>query len=168
VDGCAACDVLDESLESLAHRYRGTAFVRARAPARGPEASELRRAYGLEQQLLPVLLVLRDGAIVGRSHLDMFGPAGEVHEEAVAAYLHRLRALREPRGARAHTGAAGAARRGSDSGSEDGKEEEDAEARYGDACEVCGRCYPHEHVRAVYRGGGGAGAEDGSEEEEGA
>ncbi|KAG1667532.1 hypothetical protein FOA52_013722 [Chlamydomonas sp. UWO 241] len=96
----------------------------------------------------------------------MFGPPGEVHEEAVAAYLQRLRALREPRSVRVRARAAGAARGGS--GSEEEREDEDeaAEAQYGDVCEVCGRCYPHEHVRSVYRGGGGAG-EEGSDGEEG-
>ncbi|KIZ01270.1 hypothetical protein MNEG_6687, partial [Monoraphidium neglectum] len=38
------------------------------------------------------------------------------------------------------------------------------------ACELCGRSYPHEHVRAMYRGGGGGGGgsdgdDSGSEEE---
>lgn len=30
------------------------------------------------------------------------------------------------------------------------QEDEDEEGDAGDACPECGRCYPHEHVRAVY------------------
>lgn len=44
---------------------------------------------------------------------------------------------------------AGSGRRGSDSGGSSSEEEEED----GEPCEVCGRRYPHQHVKAVYRSG---------------
>lgn len=38
--------------------------------------------------------------------------------------------------------------------SDDGDDDSDEDSG-GQACELCGRTFPHEHVRAMYRGGGG-------------
>lgn len=44
--------------------------------------------------------------------------------------------------------------------SSDGGEEEDEGAP---PCELCGRTFPHEHIRAMYRGGGGGGGGSGED-----
>jgi hypothetical protein len=72
----------------------------------------------------------------------------------VFGYLSRLRVLSEEGG--------GAGGRGAAAGS--GGSSEDEEGGPGGApCELCGRTFPHEHVRAMYRGGEEDGGGDSSD-----
>ncbi|GFR50739.1 hypothetical protein Agub_g12996, partial [Astrephomene gubernaculifera] len=94
---------------------------------------------------LPGLVCFRSGAVVGRAPLSQFGAAGgALVEEEVTAYLRRLRVLRGEQQA----GRGGRAADTEDDGSK--ADEEEAEEWRVKPCELCGRSYPHEHVRAVY------------------
>lgn len=131
VPGLAACDALDELMSSLAGDYAGGAFFRC-APRGG---------RGLPRGLPPPpsLCVFRDGALIAStSVLVLCAADGALAEERAATWLRRVGGL------------AGGASSASESGS-------DAD---GDACDVCGRTYPHSHVQAV-RGGGWGGSDDG-------
>ncbi|KAG2449430.1 hypothetical protein HYH02_005577 [Chlamydomonas schloesseri] len=165
VAGHEAGEVLDEHLAVLAYRHRGTFFgrVSVRSGGRGePLAAQLR----LTDAGLPCLVCFRGGAVVGRAPLSQFGPPGGLVEEEVTSYLQRLRVLRSCE-SRPQPGPERTRRRGGDAasdGSEVGDEEDEEEWRI-KPCEVCGRRYPHEHVRAVY-GASGASRRDGSDDED--
>ncbi|KAG2433284.1 hypothetical protein HXX76_008351 [Chlamydomonas incerta] len=164
VPGHEAGALLDEHLTVLAHRHRGTFFGRAavRGGGRGdPLAAQLR----LGEVGLPSLVCFRGGAVVGRAALPQFGPPGGLVEEEVTAFLQRLRVLRSGESG-PQPGPRGARRRGGDASEDDGggqedDDEEDEEWRV-KPCEVCGRRYPHEHVRAVYGSSSAAQGRDGS------
>lgn len=128
--GLACCDALDELLTTLANEHRAGAFLRC-AP---------RSARSLPRGLPPppALCAFRDGTLVAStSVLLLCGADGALAEERAAAWLRRAGGL---------AGGADAAS-SSDSGSD------------GDACDVCGRTYPHSHVQAV-RGAGWGGDDD--------
>ncbi|GBF95870.1 hypothetical protein Rsub_08461 [Raphidocelis subcapitata] len=159
-EGAPACDHLDEQLAALAHAHRGTYF--ARVPIRrtrgasaggGARGGALAEALGLPA--LPALAAFRRGAVVGRAPVAQFGGGADIIEEEVYGYLSRLRVLSEGRGG--GKGGGGGGDDDSDAaGSSDGDE------GGGAPCDLCGRTFPHEHVRAMYRGGGGAGGDDDS------
>ncbi|GAX79345.1 hypothetical protein CEUSTIGMA_g6787.t1 [Chlamydomonas eustigma] len=191
VEGCQACDELDQVMEALAHRFQGTLFLRSSVSSRGAEASSIKAVLGV--QGLPALVCLRQGSIVGRTYLEMFGPAGEIYEEEVLKYLRRLSMLQSSSVSRAEdTGTVKALRLSRSSSITENREasgsEEEAGSRRGAAgrrrkwlkdggnggigdgsassevpCEVCGRRYPHEHVRAVYRTRAGPSEEEGDD-----
>jgi hypothetical protein len=98
------------------------------------------------------LLCFKDGSLVGAAPLDNFGALDCLLEEAVEGWLRRLRMLRDApsgEGAAASSGAAGAL---SSAGSDSEGDSENGEAA-GDGwqqpCEVCGRRYPHQHIRSM-------------------
>mmetsp|Transcript_32341 Transcript_32341/g.81595 ORF Transcript_32341/g.81595 Transcript_32341/m.81595 type:complete len:302 (-) Transcript_32341:477-1382(-) len=132
--GVQVCDAMDEALEALAGAHLGTAFLRV--PIKG-RSSRVAGAWGVRS--LPALVCLRDGLIVGKAAVPDFGSTEEIHEEKVAEWLSRLRVLRD---------AGGAAQRSLAAEESDGEEEEGGGE--GAPCAECGRCYPHEHIRAVY------------------
>ncbi|GLC36552.1 hypothetical protein PLESTB_000161100 [Pleodorina starrii] len=137
VSGCEAGAVLDEHLTCLAHRHRGTFFARVAVKRNDPLAARLR----LEG--LPALVCFRSGALVGRAAVSQFGPPGCLVEEEVTSYLQRLSVLRGE-------SAVGGRAAGDAPGDEDAEEQEEEEEWRLKPCDVCGRRYPHEHVRAVY------------------
>lgn len=151
VAGCEAGAQLDEHLSVLAHRHRGTFFCRV-ALKRG---DTLQRRLGMDT--LPGLVCFRSGAVVGRAPVSQFGPPGCIVEEEVTSYLRRLRVLRDARGEGGGAGGRGGSKGGAaatNSDEDDGEDSDQDEWRV-KPCELCGRRYPHEHVRAVYGGRGG-------------
>ncbi|GIL90328.1 hypothetical protein Vretimale_18192 [Volvox reticuliferus] len=130
VAGCEVGALLDEHLTCLAHRYPGTFFVRVAVKRGEPLAARL----GVEG--LPALVCFRAGALVGRAPVSQFGPPGCLVEEEVTSYLRRLHVLREAPGVH-------------DTNTQDEDQEEEEEWKL-KPCDLCGRRYPHEHVRAVY------------------
>lgn len=73
--------------------------------------------------------------------MESFGPYGDLIEEQVVSYLRRLKALRGSRGDRRVIEV--------EEGEGEGEEGEEGEGK-GVPCEVCGRRYPHEHVKSLY------------------
>ncbi|GLI62255.1 hypothetical protein VaNZ11_004860 [Volvox africanus] len=130
VAGCEAGALLDEHLTCLAHRYPGTYFARVAVKRGEPLAARLK------VESLPALVCFRAGALVGRAPVSQFGPSGCLVEEEVTSYLRRLRVLRERPGVH-------------DDSMQDDDQEEEEEWKL-KPCDLCGRRYPHEHVRAVY------------------
>ncbi|KAG2496993.1 hypothetical protein HYH03_004998 [Edaphochlamys debaryana] len=148
--GAEECALLDELLTTLAHRHPGTWFGRVPVGRGEPLAQRL----GVPG--LPGLVCFRAGALVGRAPLTQFGPPGSLVEEEVVSYLQRLRVLKGEAAARRAPGQAAA-----EASSEEEGDGEDAEEWKLKPCELCGRRYPHEHVRAVYgRRGSSSGGED--------
>ena len=90
--------------------------------------------------------------MVGRCHLESFGPYGDLMEEQVVDYLKRLRALREASAAGKARGDKGRAAELDQPSSDDDQEEEEGRNGQGggDPCEICGRRYQHEHVKSIY------------------
>lgn len=95
------------------------------------------------------LVVLRKGAVATARCLSEMGEPADVHAEKVHAYLQRARALQTPHGGGSGSGDGGGGGGGGGGGSDSGGSGDD------EACELCGRTYPHEHIRNAYRGGGG-------------
>lgn len=166
LEGTQACDHLDEQLAQLAHAYQGTYFarvaVRRRSPAAGgAPAAGSRAAAGRSLQArlglseLPALLAFRGGAVVGRAPVAQFGGGVDIIEEEVYSYLRRLRVLAEGKSESQRSGGCDEDSEDACSGDDD-HEDDDG----GQACELCGRTFPHEHVRAMYRGGGDDGGDD--------
>lgn len=129
VPGYEPSQLLDEHLEVLAHRHQHTFFARV------PLSRNSSLVSLLQLPEIPALVCFRSGTVVGRVGLTQFGAPHQLQEEQVDAYLTRLKMLH---------------------GTEDGASadacasEDDIEPGRYAPCEVCGRAYPHEHVRAVY------------------
>eukprot|EP00200_Dunaliella_tertiolecta_P005803 CAMPEP_0202339682 /NCGR_PEP_ID=MMETSP1126-20121109/1440_1 /ASSEMBLY_ACC=CAM_ASM_000457 /TAXON_ID=3047 /ORGANISM="Dunaliella tertiolecta, Strain CCMP1320" /LENGTH=285 /DNA_ID=CAMNT_0048930269 /DNA_START=189 /DNA_END=1046 /DNA_ORIENTATION=+ len=146
VEGFEPSNQLDQHLEALAHQHQGTLFMRTLVGHKSP----LRAQLSLPS--VPALVCFRNGAVVGRTGLLTFGPPDEVLEELVVDYLKRLGVLRQPGGAKQSPASRAAPGGMMSSGSEDDEEGRgDQESWKNPPCEVCGRCYPHEHVKAIYR-----------------
>ncbi|PRW60072.1 thioredoxin domain-containing 9-like protein [Chlorella sorokiniana] len=141
-EGSPLDDELDEHLAQLAHRYLGTRFVRARISLRSTLHLRLRTPPG------PGLLCFRDGSLVAAAGLDCFGAPDCLLEETVDKWL------RQHKGVLLESAAPAAARRGSDgagsSGDNSGSGSEEEGDEWQQPCEVCGRRYPHQHIRSVY------------------
>ncbi|KAL4458222.1 hypothetical protein ABPG75_013087 [Micractinium tetrahymenae] len=150
-------DEVDEHLVSLAHRFLGTRFVRTAISLASSLHLRLHTPPG------PGLLCFRDGSLVGAAGLDRFGAPDCIQEEAVDKWLRQLRVLAAAPGSSSSVAAAAAAARpggtalgqGSSGGSDEEEEEEEEEEQddWQQPCEVCGRRYPHQHIRSVYAGG---------------
>ncbi|KAJ9522593.1 hypothetical protein QJQ45_019656 [Haematococcus lacustris] len=140
VSGYEAGAQLDEQLDRLAHQHPATQFLRCTVNRSSRLVSRLQLPG------LPALVCFRQGLITGRVSLAQLGPPGEVWEEEVVAYLKRLGMLH---GAGAGLGPALSSRgAASDNGEEDAPQGD--EDWRNPACEVCGRRYPHQHVKAIY------------------
>lgn len=156
-DGCAVCHIsvqgselcshIDQHLEGLAHVYRATFFACVAVPKKSRSL-----AAQLRLDSLPAIVCFKNASVVGRSPTTMFGWEVDVAEEQLDAYFKRLGVLHQ-----GHPDASISGRselRGDDSSSDDSDFGESGAGGGGNddtPCEVCGRCYPHEHVRAVYR-----------------
>ena len=108
------------------------------------------------------LLCFRDGCLVGAASLDAFGAPECIREEAVDKWLRRLRVLQQqmPSSSSGGTGAGATARwrgggsvDGSGSSSDEGGAPDEGD-EWQQPCDVCGRRYPHQHIRSMYAGGG--------------
>ena len=141
VPGHSASAEADELLADLAEAHPRTRFVRV--------ALEGGHGAGLAQRLcvpgLPAVVTFRSGDVVGNASYAMLGKDGEVHEELLQRHLMQVGAIQ---------------RRPAGSGSESSEEEEGDEPLVA-PCVICGRTYPHTHVRATRAGWLGATA-DGS------
>ncbi|PSC69616.1 thioredoxin domain-containing 9-like protein [Micractinium conductrix] len=156
LDGSPLDDDLDEHLTTLAARYLGTRFVRSRIALHSTLHLRLRTPPG------PGLLCFREGSLVGAAPLDRFGAPECILEEEVDKWLRKLQVLvLQPGGGAAAAAATAAGRR--DGGGGDSGSEEEAGGEWEQPCEVCGRRYPHQHIRSAYAGG--AHDSDGSESE---
>ena len=99
---------------------------------------------------------------MGAAPLDRFGAPECILEEEVDKWLRKLQVLvLQPGGGAAAAAATAAGRR--DGGGGDSGSEEEAGGEWEQPCEVCGRRYPHQHIRSAYAGG--AHDSDGSESE---
>eukprot|EP00887_Chlorella_sp_A99_P006174 scaffold3.g6174.t1 len=149
-EGVEVGDVLDEHLGSLAHRFLGTRFLRVRVSPR----STLHLRLGAPPR--PSLVCLWEGSVIGAIGLDCFGAPESIAEEEVDRWLRQRHVLHTPesleawaaaqRQGGAGMGPLGGAARGSESDSDDGGSGSDWQL----PCEVCGRRYPHQHVRSMY------------------
>lgn len=117
------------------------------------------------------LLCFCDGSLVGAAGLDRFGAPECLLEEAVDKWLRQHKGLLLESAAAAAAAArpgrrggndAGSSRHDSRSGSGSGSGSEEEGDEWQQPCEVCGRRYPHQHIRSVYtsrREGGGSSSE---------
>eukprot|EP00798_Chlamydomonas_sp_ICE-L_P018729 gene18729-25260_t len=139
VEGFEPCAQLDEHLAVLAYQNEGTAFLRSSVFKK----SALKEAFQID--FLPALLSFKDGCLVGRTPLSQFGNMSDILEEQVTAYLHRLGVLRKQLKSKAvNQGRV-------DSSDEEEEEEEEKQEQLDKPCEICGRMYAHEHVKAIWR-----------------
>eukprot|EP00239_Pterosperma_sp_CCMP1384_P001013 CAMPEP_0197852800 /NCGR_PEP_ID=MMETSP1438-20131217/21426_1 /TAXON_ID=1461541 /ORGANISM="Pterosperma sp., Strain CCMP1384" /LENGTH=141 /DNA_ID=CAMNT_0043466987 /DNA_START=45 /DNA_END=470 /DNA_ORIENTATION=+ len=123
MEGAEVSAQVDELLESLAHQYSGTRFVRVR-----PQSS---LCMSLQIYLLPALACFREGSLVGTSAgLGSCGGAEDFREELATKWLAKCGMLEGWVNPNA----------------DESEEEEDGEC---EACVECGRTYYHEHIRAV-------------------
>ena len=97
---------------------------------------------------------------MGAAGLDAFGAPECIREEAVDKWLRRLKVLHQQLPSSSGTAAGATARRrgggsvdGTDSGSEEGGATDEGDD-WQQPCDVCGRRYPHQHIRSMYAGGG--------------
>lgn len=131
VPGHSASAEADELLADLADAHPKTRFVRV--------ALEGGHGAGLAQSLcvpdLPAMVTFRSGDVVGNASYAMLGKDGEVHEELLRRHLEQVGAIQ---------------RRPAGSGSESSEEEGDEPLVA--PCVVCGRTYPHTHVRSSRAG----------------
>ncbi|KAK9916620.1 hypothetical protein WJX75_004968 [Coccomyxa subellipsoidea] len=139
VPGCEADTLLDEILDSLAHEYRGTAFLRS--PLSGPRSPVLAQ-FGL--LWASGLVCFRKGDVSGRAPLESLGTHGEIFEESVLRFLRRSGAL--------HVASSGTELEKEESNGSEGEESE-----WQEPCAICGRRYYHEHIRSVTKGNIGTG-----------
>ncbi|GAB4820410.1 hypothetical protein N2152v2_007456 [Parachlorella kessleri] len=158
--GCVtACDVMDEHLAVLAHRFRGTRFVRALAQSKGrqllkllglPSTGVVGGTFCQWENGSPVfagLACFREGALVGSAALETFtNEEAALVEERVTLWLQKHRVLRQEGAEVTAAGQAAAAGR-DDSSDEDQETEADS---WQPACDVCGRRYPHQHIRSTF------------------
>eukprot|EP00891_Asterochloris_glomerata_P004050 jgi/Astpho2/4050/Aster-x0618 len=105
-DQLLACEQLDDHLDTLAHRYLGTAFLRTRLSRH----SRLPAVLGLPPA--PALLIMRARSLIGKAPLHAFGDSDSIFEEQAS------------------------------------------DSEWQEPCEICGRRYFHEHIRAVYAADG--------------
>lgn len=99
---------------------------------------------------------------MGAAGLDRFGAPDCILEETVDKWLrqHKGLLLAAPVTGGETTAAAGGGGREAASGSS--SEEEDEEGgEWHQPCEVCGRNYPHQHIRSVYATRGSDNESDG-------
>lgn len=152
LSGSPLDDELDEHLASLAHRFLGTRFVRAAIRPASTLHLRLRMPPG------PGLLCFRKGSLVGAAGLDRFGAPDCIQEEAVDKWLRQLCVLAAAPGGSSAAAVAAAQASGPAAAPDDGastsEEEEEEAEEWQQPCEVCGRRYPHQHIRSVYSGGG--------------
>jgi len=152
LEGSPIDDQADELLSSLAHQYPKTHFLRVILPPGGFSTTGGGGGggggnIGLAPGLSGVLCCSGDSIIT--APLSLFSSVGsdeeeeeeeeDLDEEALERWLEKQGVLVVR-----------------DCGSEDGvgsSEEEEGEEEKYDPCEVCGRCYPHQHVRSVTRRG---------------
>ncbi|CAL5224964.1 g7736 [Coccomyxa viridis] len=136
-EGLRAGDEMDELLQKLAGRYRGTYFCRTPIASKGDAGF---RHLAVEQ--FPGLFILDQGKLASQILQDELQEDDDIVEERVMSYLKQCGALRESTGP--HQDAATAT---------EGMDEKDEEGgEWQEPCEICGRRYHHEHVRAVTRG----------------
>eukprot|EP00879_Flechtneria_rotunda_P014721 GHRR01015383.1.p2 GENE.GHRR01015383.1~~GHRR01015383.1.p2 ORF type:complete len:195 (+),score=70.28 GHRR01015383.1:712-1296(+) len=147
VQGYEPCNTLDECLAAAAAQYRGTYFARVLTSQQSPVVAQLQLPHGV-----PALLVGRDGCLLGKAHLSQFG-RDDIWEEEVLSYLHRFKVLavdsKQQLGRLAGVAGNSAAGAGSSDSGNDSEQEQGTEG-WQAPCEVCGRTYPHEHIRALY------------------
>lgn len=86
---------------------------------------------------------------MGAASLDHFGAPDCLLEEAVDSWLRQRRCLVAAPGGDAAP-AAGGRRSGGAGSSSDEEEGGDEGDEWEQPCEVCGRRYPHQHIRSVY------------------
>lgn len=105
---------------------------------------------------------------MGAAGVDRFGAPECLLEEAVDKWLRQHRGLLLAAPAAGSSGRRQAAAGGGSSAAPScGSSDEDKEEEEGDEwqkpCDVCGRCYPHQHIRSVYatRGSGSDSESDG-------
>lgn len=97
------------------------------------------------------LLCFRAGSLVGAAGLDRFGAPECIQEEAVDKWLrqHRVLRLLSNHGGKAPSGWQGGSLQDDSDGGSSGEEEAAAADDWQQPCEVCGRRYPHHHIRSV-------------------
>lgn len=144
-EGSPLDDELDEHLVRLAHQHLGTRFVRTLINLRSTLHLRLRSPPG------PGLLCFRAGSLVGAAGLDRFGAPECIQEEAVDKWLrqHRVLRLLSNHGGKAPSGWQGGSLQDDSDGGSSGEEEAAAADDWQQPCEVCGRRYPHHHIRSV-------------------
>lgn len=102
---------------------------------------------------------------MGAASLDHFGAPECLLEEQVDAWLRQRRCLVAAPGGEAAAPAGGRAGSGAEAGGSSSDEEEEGGGEgdeWQQPCEVCGRRYPHQHIRSVYaRRGDGSSESDG-------
>lgn len=105
--------------------------------------------YIHSQHMSAGLVCFREGSVIAAASLDCFGGLNGIMEEAVAKWMREQQVLHTPESLQLWAAAqrqgrprqaAGSAGSNSDEGGSDWQE----------PCDVCGRCYPHQHIRSMY------------------
>lgn len=129
--GFAACEEVDEALAGCSGRWRDVHLA----------TTDIRRTSDwpirLGLQGVPCLAAFARGKLVAQATFHAFGWPEGIDAEAVELWMRRV--LPPLLGQQQEAG-----RRGKDE-----SEEEDAGPI--EPCAVCGKCYPHEHVKAIYK-----------------
>ncbi|KAL0055954.1 hypothetical protein WJX82_006146 [Trebouxia sp. C0006] len=126
--GVQASEQLNEHLHSVAHEYLQARFIYIRVT----QSKGVLPKLGIVP--VPGLVVYHKGAVIGAAPLQAFGDMSEVDEVQVDAWLRKRLSNRSALNKAALT---------CDSDQDD---EDDGDK----PCSLCGRQYPHEHIRSVY------------------
>jgi hypothetical protein len=147
IEGDEQGQIVDQRLELLAGKYLGTRFIRCPVPP----TSSLPQRFGLPPGL-PGIISLFQGTILASSSIfDLQCEEDEEVDDAVENWLKKRKFLSisasSEDGGKNNGGGGGFFR---EKNQEDDVSDED-EDEWRKPCEECGRTYPHEHIRSIYR-----------------
>ncbi|KAL0023297.1 hypothetical protein WJX77_004431 [Trebouxia sp. C0004] len=126
--GVQACEQLNEHLHSVAHKYLQARFIYIRVTQSKRVLPEL----GVVP--VPGLVTYHKGVVTGAAPLQAFGDASEVDEHQIDAWLRKKLSNHS------------ALNKASLTCDSDQDDEDDGDK----PCSLCGRQFPHEHIRSVY------------------
>lgn len=154
IEGDEQGQMVDQRLELLARQCLGTRFVRCPVP----RASSLPQRFGLPPGLPGVVSIYQGTILASSSIFDLQCEDDEEVDDAVENWLRKRKFLRVSSSAEEgynsreqvkSGGGSGFRKKNNDNGDSD--EEEDDVDEWRKPCEECGRRYPHQHIRSIYR-----------------
>jgi len=152
IEGDEQGQIVDQRLELLARQCLGTRFVRCPVPS----TSSLPQRFGLPPGL-PGIVALYQGTILASSSIfDLQCEEDEDVDDAVENWLKKRKLLKastssqEGYNSRGKVNGGGGFREAFNQEDQDSEEEEDVD-EWRKPCEDCGRRYPHQHIRSIYK-----------------
>lgn len=153
IEGDEQGQIVDQRLELLAHTYLGTRFVRCPVPP----TSSLPQRFGLPPGFPGIISLYQSSILASSSLFDLQCEDDEDMDDAVENWLKKRKLLKVSTSSKedySSTGKAncsgGGFRKGNEEDEGSGEEEDDVD-EWRTPCEDCGRRYPHQHIRSIYK-----------------